>query len=34
MAHFETGVTESPKDAPEEKWVLGGGIEILCPYKV
>ena len=27
-------VTGSPRDAPEGKWVLGGGIEIPCTYKV
>ena len=34
MTHFEAGVTGSPRDAPEGKWVLGGGIEIPCTYKV
>ena len=34
MTRFEAGVTGSPRDAPEGKWALGGGIEILCTYKV
>ena len=34
MTRFEAGVTGSPRDAPEGKWVLGGGIEIPCTYKV
>ena len=34
MTPFETGVTGSPRDAPEGKWVLGGGIEIPSTYKV
>ena len=34
MTHFEAGVTGSQRDAPEGKWVLGGGIEIPCTYKV
>ena len=34
MIHFETGVTESPKDTPEGKWVLSGGTEIPCIYEV
>ena len=33
MSLFEDGVTGSPRDAPEGKWLLGGGIEILCTYK-
>ena len=31
---FEAEVTGSPKDAPEGKWLLVGGIEIPCAYKV
>ena len=34
MTRFEAGITGSPIDAPEGKWVLGGGIEIPCTYKV
>ena len=34
MTRFEARVTGSPTDAPEGKWVLGGGIEITCTYKV
>ena len=34
MTRFEAGVTGSPRDASEGKWVLGGGIEIPCTYKV
>ena len=34
MTRFEAGVTESPRDAPEEKWVLAGGTEIPCTYEV
>ena len=34
MTCFEAGVTGSPRDAPEGKWVLVGEIEILCTYKV
>ena len=34
MARFETGVTRSPRDASEGKWVFSGGIEIPCRYKV
>ena len=28
MTRFKAGVTGSPRDAPEGKWVLRGGIEI------
>ena len=31
---LETESAESQRDAPEEKWVLRGGIEIPCTYKV
>ena len=31
---MEGEVTEPPRDAPEGKWVLGGGIEIPCTYKI
>ena len=34
MNRLETGVTGSPRDAPEGKWVLSGGIERPCTYKV
>ena len=34
IIRFEAGVTGLLRDAPEEKWVLGGGIEIPCTYKV
>ena len=34
MTRFEAGVTGSPRDAPDGKWVLGGGIEIPFTYKV
>ena len=34
MTRFEAGVTGSPRDAPEGKWTLGGGIEIPCTYKM
>ena len=34
MTRLEAGGTGSPRDAPEGKWVLGGGIEIPCTYKV
>ena len=34
MTRFEVGVTGSPGDAPEGKWVLGGVIKIPCTYKV
>ena len=34
MTRFEVEVTGSPRDAPEGKWVLGGGTEIPCTYKV
>ena len=34
MTCFEPGVTGSPRDVPQGKWVLGGGIEIPCTYKV
>ena len=34
MTRFEAGVTGSARDASEGKWVLGGGIEIPCTYKV
>ena len=34
MTSFEAGVTGSPRDAPDGKWVLGGEIEIPCTYKV
>ena len=34
MTRFEAGVTGSPRDAPEGKWVLGRGIEIPCAYNV
>ena len=30
MTGLEAGVTESPRDTSEGKWVLGGGIEIPC----
>lgn len=31
---MEAEVTGPPTDAPEGKWVLGGGIEIPCSYKI
>ena len=31
---LEAEVTGSPRDVPEGKWVLGGGIEVPCTYKV
>ena len=31
---LEAEVTRTPRNAPEGKWVLSGGIEILCTYKV
>ena len=31
---LEVNVTGLPRDALEGKWVLGGGIEMLCTYKV
>ena len=31
---LKAGVTESPRDATEGKWVLSGKIEIPCTYKV
>ena len=34
MTRLEKGVTGLARDAPEGKWVLGGGIEIPCTYKV
>ena len=34
MTRFKTEVTGSSRDALEGKWALGGGIEILCTYKV
>ena len=34
MTRFEAGVTGSQRDAPEGKWVLDGGIETPCAYKV
>ena len=34
MTRFEAGVTGSPRGAPEGKWVLDGGTQILCTYKV
>ena len=34
MTRLEAGVNGSLRDVPEEKWVLGGGIEIPCTYKV
>ena len=34
MILFEVGVPGSPRDAPEGKWVLSGGIEIPCTYKM
>ena len=33
MTPFEGGVTGSPRDAPEGKWVVGGGVEIPCTCK-
>ena len=32
MKCFEAGVTGYPRDASQEKWVLAGGIEMLCTY--
>ena len=34
MTRFETEVAGSTGDAPEGKWILGGGIEIPCKHKV
>ena len=34
MTRFETEVVGSTGDAPEGKWILGGGIEIPCKHKV
>ena len=34
MTCFEAGVTGLPRDTPERKWVLGGGIEIPSTYKI
>ena len=34
MTRFEAGVTGSPRDVSEGKWLFGGGIEIPCTYKV
>ena len=34
MTRFEAGVTGSPRDASEGKWVLVGGLEIPCTQKV
>ena len=34
MTRFEARVTGSPRYAHERKWVLGGGVEIPCTYKV
>ena len=34
MTRFGAGFTGSPRDAPEGKWALDGGIEIPCTYKV
>ena len=34
MSRFEAGVTGSPRDAPEAKWLLGGVIEIQRSHKV
>ena len=34
MTPFEAGVTGSPRDVPEGKWVVGGGVEIPCTCKV
>ena len=31
---LEAEVTGSPRDVIEGKWVLSGGIEIPCTYKV
>ena len=31
---LEAEFVESPRHAPERKWVLGGEIEIPCTYKV
>ena len=33
MTCFEAGVTGSPRDASEGKWVLVGGLEIPCTQK-
>ena len=32
MLSLEAEVTESPRDNPAAKWVLGGGIVIPCVY--
>ena len=34
MTRFEAGLTASPREDPEGKWVLDGGIEIPCTDKV
>ena len=34
MTRFEAEVTIFPRDATEGIWVLGGGTEISCTYKV
>ena len=31
---MEAVVMEMPREAPEGKWTLGGGIEIPCIYKL
>ena len=33
MTSFEAGVTGSPRDAPEGKWVLSRGIKKPCTCK-
>ena len=30
---IETEVNGDPRDAAEEKWTLGGGIEVPCIYR-
>ena len=34
MTPSEAGVTGSPRDVAEGKWVVGGGVEIPCTCKV
>ena len=31
---MDSEVTGDPRPAPEGKWVIGGGIEIPCKYKL
>ena len=31
---MDSDVTGNPRPAPEGKWVIGGGIEIPCKYRL